>query len=142
MITVLGAGGWGTALAVHLVRSGHEAWLWGRDAALIDDLRVRRANAVYLPDVMFPAPLKVTADLAEALAGAEVIVAAIPSHGMREVLRRAAPFVGRNAIVVSAAKGLEQQSLFRPSEIVQQELHPHVRVSVLSGPSFAAEMAR
>lgn len=116
--------------------------MWGRDAALIDDLRVRRANAVYLPDVMFPAPLKVTADLAEALAGAEVIVAAIPSHGMREVLRRAAPFVGRNAIVVSAAKGLEQQSLFRPSEIVQQELHPHVRVSVLSGPSFAAEMAR
>ena len=142
MITVLGAGGWGTALAVHLVRSGHEAWLWGRDAALIDDLRVRRANAVYLPDVTFPAPLKVTADLAEALAGAEVIVAAIPSHGMREVLRRAAPFVGRNAIVVSAAKGLEQQSLFRPSEIVQQELDPHVRVSVLSGPSFAAEMAR
>lgn len=142
MIAVLGAGGWGTALAVHLVRTRHEAWLWGRDEALIDDLRLRRANAVYLPGVTFPPRLKVTAELAEALRDAEVIVAAIPSHGMREVLRRAAPFIRRNVIVVSAAKGLEQQTLFRPSEIVEQELDAHVRVSVLSGPSFAAEMAR
>lgn len=142
MIAVLGAGGWGTALAVHLVRTGHEAWLWGRDGTLIGDLRVRRANAVYLPDITFPARLKVTADLEEALADADMVVAAIPSHGMRQVLRRAAPFVPSNAIVVSAAKGLEQQTLFRPSEIVQQEFGARVRVGVLSGPSFASEMAR
>jgi glycerol-3-phosphate dehydrogenase (NAD(P)+) len=142
LIAVLGAGGWGTALAVHLVRTGHEAWLWGRDTTLITDLRARRANAVYLPDITFPAALKVTSDLAEALAGANVIVAAVPSHGMREVLRRAAPFVRSGAIVVSAAKGLEQDTLFRPSEIVQQELGANARVGVLSGPSFASEMAR
>ena len=142
MIAVLGAGGWGTALAVHLVRTGHDAWLWGRDAGLIAELRGRRANAVYLPDVTFPARLNVTADLPEALRGSDVVVFAVPSHGMRDVLRRAAPLVGREAIVVSAAKGLEQDTLFRPSEIVQQELGPGVRVGVLSGPSFASEMAR
>ena len=150
MIAVLGAGGWGTALAVHLVRTGHDAWLWGRDAALIAELSARRANAVYLPDITFPPRLRVTADLAEALHGAEVVVVAVPSHGMREVLRRAAPRVERDAMVVSAAKGLERDSLapgaveglFRPSEIVQQELGRTVRVGVLSGPSFAAEMAR
>ena len=142
MIAVLGAGGWGTALAVHLVRTGHDAWLWGRDASLIADLRARRANAVYLPDVTFPPGLKVTANLDEALGGANVIVAAVPSHGMRDVLKRAAPLVRRDAIVVSAAKGLERDTLFRPSEIVQQELGGAVRVGVLSGPSFAPEMAR
>jgi len=142
VIAVLGAGGWGTALAVHLVRTGHDAWLWGRDAALVADLRVRRANAVYLPDITFPPQLKVTADLEEALGHANVIVVAVPSHGMRDVLTRAAPLVRRDAIVVSAAKGLERDTLFRPSEIVQQELGAAVRVGVLSGPSFAPEMAR
>ena len=142
MIAVLGAGGWGTALAVHLVRTGHDAWLWGRDAALIAELSARRANAVYLPDITFPPKLKVTADLAEALRGADVVVVAIPSHGMRDVLRRAAPLVPRDAMVVSAAKGLERDTLFRPSEIVQQELGRDARVGVLSGPSFAPEMAR
>lgn len=142
MIAVLGAGGWGTALAVHLVRTGHDAWLWGRDAALVAELCGRRANAVYLPDITFPARLNVTADLPEALRGADAVVVAVPSHGMRAVLRRAASLVPRDAIVVSAAKGLEQDTLFRPSEIVQQELGPAVRVGVLSGPSFASEMAR
>jgi len=142
VIAVLGAGGWGTALSVHLVRTGHDAWLWGRDAALIADLRARRANAVYLPDITFPPQLKVTADLEEALRNANVVVAAVPSHGMRDVLRRAAPLVRHDAIVVSAAKGLERDTLFRPSEIVQQELSGTVRVGVLSGPSFASEMAR
>jgi len=142
VIAVLGAGGWGTALAVHLVRTGHDAWLWGRDASLIADLRARRANAVYLPDITFPPRLKVTSDLEEALDQVNVIVAAVPSHGMRDVLRRAAPLVRADAIVVSAAKGLERDTLFRPSEIAQQELGAAVRVGVLSGPSFASEMAR
>lgn len=142
MIAVLGAGGWGTTLAVHLVRTGHDAALWGRDAALIADLRARRANAVYLPDVTFPLNLRVTADLAEALRDAETVIVAIPSHGMRDVLRRAAPMVRADAIVVSATKGLERDTLVRPSQIVQQELGHSVRVGVLSGPSFALEVAR
>jgi len=142
VIAVLGAGGWGTALSVHLVRTGHDAWLWGRDVSLITELRARRANAIYLPDITFPSRLKVTADLAEALHDADVIVAAVPTHGMRDVLRLVAALARVDAIVVSAAKGLEQDTLFRPSEIVEQECGPAVRVGVLSGPSFASEMAR
>jgi len=141
-VAVLGAGGWGTALAVHLARVGHEARLWGRDAALIADMQTRRANAVYLPDVTFPDRLRVTADLADALQDSDLVVAAVPSHGLRDILQRAAPLVRRSAIVVSATKGLEEGTLFRGSEIAEQELGRDVKVAVLSGPSFGSELAR
>jgi glycerol-3-phosphate dehydrogenase (NAD(P)+) len=141
-VAVLGAGGWGTALAVHLARAGHDAVLWGRDAALVDELRTRRANAVYLPDIIFPERLQVTAELQQALADTTFIVAAVPSHGMRDVIRRSAPFLRTGATVVSAAKGLEQDTLFRVSETIEQELGDAAHVAVLSGPSFASELAR
>lgn len=126
---------------MHLARAGHDTVLWGRDAALIADLGARRANAVYLPDITFPDGLRVASDLQEALRGAGLIVAAVPSHGTRAVLRAAAPHVRVGTMVVSATKGLEQHTLFRVSEIIEQELK-QVRVGVLSGPSFASEMAR
>jgi glycerol-3-phosphate dehydrogenase (NAD(P)+) len=140
-IAVLGAGGWGTALAVHLALGGHDAVLWGRDPALVEDMRRRRANAVYLPDIMLPQSLRVTSRLDDALDGAECIVAAVPSHGTRAVLRQAAAHIVADSIVVSATKGLEQDTLYRVSEVVRQELR-NVRVGVLSGPSFAVELAR
>ena len=141
-VAVLGAGGWGTALAVHLGRAGHAARLWARDPALVADMRARRANAVYLPDVIFPDTLAVTADLEAAIRGADFIVAAVPSHGTRNVLRQAAPFIPAGVTVVSATKGLEQDTLFRMSEVIEQELSRGVRVAVISGPTFAAELAR
>ena len=105
-------------------------------------MRVRHVNAVYLPDIRFPARLDVTADLAAALDGAEVVVMAVPSHGTRDIARVAAPFIDAETIVVSATKGLEQHTLFRVSEILLQELGPSLRLAVVSGPSFAAELAR
>jgi glycerol-3-phosphate dehydrogenase (NAD(P)+) len=141
-VAIIGAGGWGTALAVHLARARHDACLWARDAALVADMRARRANAVYLPDVRFPDGLRVTADLGEALNAAELIVWAVPSHGTRAVLARAVEHMAPGAIVVSATKGLEQDTLLRVSEIIQQELGAGARIAVLSGPSFAAELAR
>jgi glycerol-3-phosphate dehydrogenase (NAD(P)+) len=105
-------------------------------------MQARRANAVYLPDVSFPAGLRVTSDIAQALDATDVIVSAVPTHGTRAILKTAASHIRPGAIVVSATKGLEQGSLFRVSEIVAQELGPRVRVAVLSGPSFAAEVAR
>ena len=141
-VSVLGSGGWGTALAVHLARAGHETCLWGRDASLVADMTARRANAVYLPDVVFPEPLRVTSDLVQALTGTEFIVAAVPSHGTREILRQAAPHVTAGATIVSATKGLERDTLFRVSEIIEPEMRGRVSVAVLSGPSFASELAR
>ena len=102
----------------------------------------RRANAVYLPDIRFPARLRVTGDLTNALSGAELVIAAVPSHGTREILRRASPMILPGTTVVSATKGLEQDTLFRMSEVIEQELGGAVHVAVLSGPSFAAELAR
>jgi glycerol-3-phosphate dehydrogenase (NAD(P)+) len=140
-IAVIGAGGWGTALAVHLARTGHTPVLWGRDRALVADLRSRRANAVYLPDVVLPEGVGVTDALPEAVRGASVVVIAVPTHGVRATLRQMAPSLASGAVVVSATKGLEQETHYRVSEIIEQELGP-VRVGVLSGPSFASEVAR
>jgi glycerol-3-phosphate dehydrogenase (NAD(P)+) len=141
-VAVLGAGGWGTALAVHLARADHDARLWARDPALAADIQARRANAVYLPDIVFPQRLRVTADLEDALAGADLVVSAVPSHGTRQILCRVAPLLRKGVTVVSATKGIEQDTLLRMSEVVQQELDGGVHVAVLSGPSFAAEVAR
>jgi glycerol-3-phosphate dehydrogenase (NAD(P)+) len=127
---------------VHLSGAGHQTRLWARDRGLVADLRARRANAVYLPDIRFPEGLNVSNDLEEVLSGSELIVSAVPSHGTRDVIRCASPHIHRGTIVVSATKGLEQDSLLRMSEVLAQELAPGVHVAVLSGPSFASEMAR
>jgi glycerol-3-phosphate dehydrogenase (NAD(P)+) len=141
-VAILGAGGWGTALAVHLARVGHDACLWARDPSLTEEMRVRRANAVYLPDVTFPEELRVTCDMEDAVTGADFVVLAVPSHGARQVLRAASTLVRPGITIVSAVKGLEQDTLLRMSEVVDNELRSGVRVAVLSGPAFAAEVAR
>jgi glycerol-3-phosphate dehydrogenase (NAD(P)+) len=141
-VTVLGAGSWGTALAVHLGRIGHDVRLWARDQALVDDIAQRRANAVYLPDVDLPGTVSVTHGLGDALCGAELVVAAVPSHGCRGVMHAAAPLLAPQAVLVSATKGLEAGSMLRMSQVVAQEAGAGHPVVVLSGPSFASEVAR
>lgn len=140
-VAVLGAGSWGTALAVHLARVGHRVQLWARDPALVADMRTRRANAVYLPDVSFPATLQPTDDLAAALTDAQFVLVAVPSHGVRQVLRAGAAHVSPSAVVLSATKGLEDGSLARMSEVIADEWANVREVAVLSGPSFAKELA-
>ncbi len=141
-VTVIGAGSWGTALAVHLARVGHRVQLWARDADLVADMNTRRANAVYLPDIGFPDMLEATADLPGALGGAQFVVVAVPSHGLRQVLKQGAAHVDRAAVVLSATKGLEDGSLLRMSEVIRAEWHHVDEVAVISGPSFARELAR
>ena len=141
-VAVLGAGSWGTALAVHLGRVGHDVRLWARDRALAEEMAARRANAVYLPDVSLPANVSVTHALPEALRDAELVVSAMPSHGCRSVIHLAAPSFASGAVIVSATKGLEAESLLRMSEVIAQEAGPAHPVVVLSGPSFAVEVAR
>lgn len=141
-VTVLGAGGWGTALAVHLGTIGHDVRLWARDRALVDDMTNRRANAVYLPDITLPASVTVTHTLADALRGSELVVSAIPSHGCRAVIRSAAPGLAPGAVIVSATKGLEVDTLLRMSEVISEETGGAHSVVVLSGPSFALEVAQ
>jgi glycerol-3-phosphate dehydrogenase (NAD(P)+) len=141
-IAVLGAGSWGTALAIHLGRIGHDVRLWARDPSLVEDMTRRRANAVYLPDVTLPDRVTVVNAIDAALASTELVVSAVPSHGCRALMRQAAPHLGPRATIVSTTKGLEAQTLLRMSRIIADELGPDRPVVVLSGPSFAGEVAR
>jgi glycerol-3-phosphate dehydrogenase (NAD(P)+) len=140
-IAVLGAGSWGTALSVHLARVGHDVRLWAREPALVHDMQARRANAIYLPDVTMPPTVCVTGDLIEALDGAQLVVAATPSHGCRGVVRAATPHISPGVTLVSASKGLEEGTFLRMSEVIEQETRSAYAVVVLSGPSFAIEVA-
>jgi glycerol-3-phosphate dehydrogenase (NAD(P)+) len=141
-VAVLGAGSWGTALAVHLGRRGHDVRLWARDATLAADVQRRRANAVYLPDVGLPEAVRVTDALPAARDDAELVVSAVPSHGVRGVMRAAAPHLRPHATLVSATKGLETDTLLRMSQVVAQETGGRAPIVALSGPSFAIEVAQ
>ena len=140
--TILGAGSFGTALAVHLVRAGHAVHVWARDPLLADAFNERRSNPTYLPELTLPPNVCVTADLARALRGGQLVVSALPSHGTRDVMTRAAPFLEPGAPIVSATKGLEEGSLLRMSELIAQIAGPSHPIAVVSGPSFAAEVGR
>ncbi len=141
-VTILGTGSWGTALAFHLGTTGHDVRLWGRNPDLVADIKLRRANAVYLPDVVLPSTVLPTASLEEALQKTDIVVAALPSHGTRAVVRLASPIIPRHAVIVSATKGIEQDTLLRVSEVIAQEVRGAKPIVVLSGPSFASEVAR
>jgi len=141
-VAVIGAGSWGTALAVHLAGIEHHVRLWVREpevyAAMID----RRVNETFLPDVILPDRVQPCAAFEEALAGVELVVCAVPSHGLRSVLRAAAPCLSPTATIVSATKGLEPGTLRRMSEVIAEEVGNTRAIAVLSGPSFAMEVAR
>jgi glycerol-3-phosphate dehydrogenase (NAD(P)+) len=141
-VAILGAGSWGTALAVHMARAGRDVRMWARGTALVDAINASRRNPRYLTDVAVPESVRATTSLESALAGVDCVVIAIPTHGVRAVLRAAAPVLAPGSILVSAAKGLELESLQRMSQVVTNETGGRHPVVVLSGPSFAAEVAR
>jgi glycerol-3-phosphate dehydrogenase (NAD(P)+) len=141
-VSVLGAGSWGTALAIHLARSGRSVRLWARDGDLVEQMRRTRTNSAYLAGVELPPAVTPESSLSRALAGAAFVVAAVPSHGLRGVMREAAPLISSEAVIVSATKGIEADTLRRMSQVVAEETHGRHAVVVLSGPSFASEVAR
>ena len=140
-IAVLGDGGWGTTLALHLQRLGHRVRLWGAFPAYVKTLLRRRENVTFLPGVRLPRRLGLTADLAQAVGPAEVIVLAVPSQHLRSVVRRLPKLAPRGAWFVSAAKGLEKGTLKRMSQVVREECGA-VPLAVLSGPNIASEIAQ
>lgn len=137
-IAVLGAGAWGTALAVQAARAGNAVSLWGRDKGRVAAIAKARENARYLPGAKLSAAIAVTEDLAAAAAGATLILTAVPAQHMRAVLQRLA---GPPAPIVVCAKGVEQGTLRLPLEVVE-EAWPGLPSAVLSGPNFAHEVAR
>jgi glycerol-3-phosphate dehydrogenase (NAD(P)+) len=138
---ILGAGSWGTALAVHLARAGHAVRLWARDESFVQELRDRGTNDRYLPGLPLGDGVAATHSLEEALGDARFVIVAVPSHGLRAVVQRATPHLERGAILVSATKGIEVDTLQRMSQVIEAETAGCCRTVVLSGPSFAQEVA-
>ena len=138
-IAVLGDGGWGTTLAMHLHRLGHRVTWWGAFPDQVREVARHRENVKFLPGIPIPRQLPITSDLSKAVESARLIVLAIPSQYLRSVVRRV-PGSGTRAFL-SVAKGLETTTLKRMSEVVREELGS-VGVAVLSGPNIASEIAR
>ena len=140
--TVLGAGAMGTACAWILAQqSGHHVRLWARNETFARHIHETRENSRLLPHVRLPAAIKVTADPVEALQGADVIVICIPTRGLREALSSLATLIPKSALLVSAIKGIENHSLLRPSQIIQQITGTRP-VVVLGGPCHAEEITQ
>jgi glycerol-3-phosphate dehydrogenase (NAD(P)+) len=139
-IAVLGAGSWGTALAIQFARSGRPTRLWGRDAARLETMRRENRNARYLSSAEFPPALNVTVDLAAALRGADDVLLAVPSHAFRELLTAIAPGLAPDQRVAWATKGFELSTGKLPHEVAREVLGPERAIAVLSGPTFAREV--
>lgn len=139
-VAVLGAGSWGTALAVQLARTGRPVRLWGRDAARLADMERRRCNVRYLDGVEFPASLGVEARLPAALAGARDVLIVVPSPAFRDLLTELAPHLATDMHVAWATKGIELETGRLPHQIAHEVLGSERRVAVLSGPTFAREV--
>jgi glycerol-3-phosphate dehydrogenase (NAD(P)+) len=140
-LAILGAGSWGTALAIALAPRFDQIRLWARDPTKAITIAQTRENAAYLSGFQFPGQVAVSHDLKESLAGAELVLSVVPSRYLREVMRQAAPFVARETPVVSATKGIEEGSLRRMSQLITETLAAPSPVAVLSGPTFAREIA-
>jgi glycerol-3-phosphate dehydrogenase (NAD(P)+) len=141
-VTVLGAGAWGTALAVVLARNGHAVKLAVRRRSQLVALQNERENHVYLSGVQFPPQLRLAEFDAECVRGAEAVVMAIPSQFAREMVFPLAAAIPRQALVISVSKGIETDSLLTMSQMLAELALPLDRIAVLSGPGFAPEVAR
>lgn len=142
-IAVLGAGSWGTALANVLADNGHKVTIWARKQAIVADINRKHRNQAYLNDAPLHPNLQASENIQAVVRDKEVILLAIPSHAMRETLQQIKQVVSADALLIHAAKGFEQQSWKRMSEVIAEELPAWKdRIVVLSGPSHAEEVIR
>ena len=141
-IAVLGAGSWGTALAIHFARSGKPTRLWGRDRGRLAEMLAERGNERYLPGdaARFPDALTVCLELADALAGAADVLIVVPSQGLRALLAQVAPLLTPDMRLAWATKGFEAESGKLPHQVAREVLGAERSIAVLSGPTFAREV--
>ncbi|NLJ39996.1 MAG: NAD(P)H-dependent glycerol-3-phosphate dehydrogenase [Clostridiales bacterium] len=139
-VAVIGAGSWGTALAVLLSNKGIRVGLWVYEDEVFDQITIHRENSRYLPGIKIPEDIEVFKDQGRAIKGADIIVLAVSSQAVRIVARDIKGFIPEEQIVVNVAKGLELVSLKRLSQVIEEEI-PQAKVAVLSGPSHAEEVA-
>lgn len=140
-IAVVGAGSWGTALAVMLSKHGHEVVMWARNSEAVKDMAQWRENKQYLPNVMFPPALHITDQIEECLKDTDLVISAVPSKAVRETMEKFKHLFAKGTVIVNVAKGLEAGTLMRLSQVMK-ECVPQCEICVLSGPSHAEEVGR
>jgi glycerol-3-phosphate dehydrogenase (NAD(P)+) len=143
-VGVVGAGAWGTAIAAHATRLGHDATLWAFEREVVDEIRTAHRNSIFLPDVPLPPALRASSDPAEVVGAADLVVLVPPSKHLRTISELMAPHVPKSALVAVASKGIEEASLELLSTVLSRTM-PDVgsdRLAFLSGPTFAKEVAR
>jgi len=140
-VAVVGAGSWGTALANLLASNGHQTMLWSRGDEVAELVNRKHENSVYLPGIRLSADLTATTDLERAVSGADLVVLVVPSHAMRPTTKAASEFLSDRAVLVSASKGIEDETCKTMFDVIADEAGGPERIAVLSGPSFAAEVA-
>lgn len=136
-LTVIGAGSWGTALALQLARNGHRVHLWGHNPEKMTQMAENRCNRQYLPDIPFPEHLIPTADLKSAFLNADAIILVVPSHAFHETLNHIRPYL-KGQPILWAIKGFAEGQLL---SALFQQIYPHYPFAILAGPSFAKEVA-
>lgn len=140
-IGIMGAGSWGTALALLLHQNGHEVTIWSIDKAEVDMLTTKREHVDKLPGITIPEEIKITNDIAEGIESMNLIVLAVPSVFTRSTARAMCPYVKAGQLLVNVSKGIEESTLMTMTEQIEEEI-PQANVAVLSGPSHAEEVGR
>ena len=144
-ISVIGAGSWGTALAVVLQSKGNEVLLWARENEITSHINEHHSNPMYLCELTLHETIRATSDFAQASSGRDMIVFATPSHAMREVADRIKPFLSGNEIIVTVSKGIEKDTFMTMTQVLTETLKGTIeedQIGTLSGPSHAEEVAR
>jgi glycerol-3-phosphate dehydrogenase (NAD(P)+) len=143
-IAIIGAGGWGTALAITMARDERDVRIWAYEPYLVETLIATRENPLYLPGVRVPETVCISNSMPQVLNGARIAIIAVPSHVYRQVLSQILPLIGSDVVFASAAKGIENDTLMRMSEVIADVTKARFapRVGVISGPTFALEVAQ
>lgn len=139
-VAFLGGGSFGTALSIMLAKKGTKVNIWDRKINVVEDINLKRENIKYLPSIVIPAEVTAYSEIEEVVSDSEIIVLSVPSHAIRILSNTIAPYLKPNQIVVSIAKGIEEGSLKRISEVIEEEI-PYNPIVILSGPSHAEEVA-
>ncbi|WP_347987962.1 NAD(P)H-dependent glycerol-3-phosphate dehydrogenase [Methylomonas sp. AM2-LC] len=140
-LSILGAGSWGTALALLAARNGCDTLLWGHNSQHVADLKHARENQRYLPGFLFPDKLKVTDDLRDAVQSSSIILITVPSHAFKTTLLNIKPYLNGSPQIIWATKGFDRESGLLLSDVVFDVLGKNIQIAVLAGPTFAREVA-
>jgi glycerol-3-phosphate dehydrogenase (NAD(P)+) len=143
-IAIIGAGGWGTALAVTMARQGRDVRLWAYEPYLVETMIATRENPLYLPSIRVPESVRISNSMRDVLVDSQIVILAMPSHVYRQVFTEMLPLVNADMLFVSASKGIENGTLMRMSEVLHDVASPRFppHIAAISGPTFAPEVAR